>query len=241
MDLTRRDLIKSLSVLPFMGFLNKSEAPAVKQVDDYSNFGKMFNEINFDEWPNGIATYNIFNPDNFIKFSKPYEIDGNYYTSVKQGKHDYTNTVVPLSKDIKITDEECMRMVLCSAVDRNIVVFDSEASGYTGRLSNLMSETLYENHTLYSDNQYYRYVRFPFDESELIHFTDNMMDYATNVLGANLGSYNGKQFTRFCVGVKCKSYNWLDNGADLPFYKIKYKDYYGLVTLDNENLILGMY
>lgn len=225
MDLTRRDLIKSLAALPLVRFVPGSKKEPEK-LPDYSNFGSMFTEINFDEFPNGLAT-----------FSKPYEIDGLYYTDVKYGIHDYKSLSIPLNKEVKITDEECMKMVLCSAFDRNIVVFDSDAIGYSDRLTELMLENLYENHTLYSKNKYFRYVRFPFDESELIHFDDNMMDYAINKLGARFT----KKFTRFCVGIRREYCSWLGNVANLPFYKIKYRDYYGLTILDNENMILGMY
>lgn len=233
MDLTRRDLIKSLSVLPFLGF-----APLTKQKQgktyDYSNFRKMFTEVNFDDYPNGMITFDVFNPSHCITFSKPYEINGCYYTDVKQGTHDYTDLAVPLSKEVKITDEEYMKTVVCFAVDRNMVVFDSEARGYSDKLSELMVNCLYDNHTLYSNNRYYRYVRFPFDESEIIHFDDNMMDFAINQLGAGLG----KKCTRFCVGVRGGG-NFSD--GSLPFYSFKYGDYRGMAILDNKDMILGMY
>lgn len=136
----------------------------------------------------------------------------------KQIEGDYVTVPMP---EFTVTSKDYAELVAAALVDKNVVVFDADANGYSVRLNSLMSEFLYTNGSGANPN-------YKGPKINVIHFDDYMMKYATETLGMHLSS--GK--TRLCVGIK---------NSDLPFYHIKYKGSHGLVVLRSDNIVLGMY
>lgn len=235
MEFTRRDTLKTLAALPFVGMATNKK----KQSEVYK---PLFRLIDLDENPKSFPTYKTRGWDGLTcKLTIPMSLESvlegepapdrwycsNYGSDVGMSKYKSLETgfetiEVPLSRDVAGDEQSCMELVLAALYDANIVVYDADANGYSDRLEKLMSRLYYD---MKSRSPYSRYISFPMDK--IIHCDKRAVERFIDMGFI----FPAEKKTGLCIGIN----------NDAALYMIKKGPYTGLVCLDNKQMVLGAY
>lgn len=192
-------------------------------------------------------------------------IDMHFKTDSNGNQCEIPVVVVPIEFELdeaaipvmEYTDENleiaCWEILLSSATDRNIIVYDADApSGdITPRLAALMKVVLRRNRheydrnnlimrKLYLSEDVYSEYKYGWEQDAILNVElclmpnyKHMLAYYLHKLGGSLPSGD----TDLCLGTS-------DNSQNALFYKVDEHDnvtHYGIAVLNNQRAILGSY